>query len=187
MAVPHDPAHHARLSYSWRDENWHLLDQPATTVVLLNDSVSKGESYATPALAEQAFWRAVTDSLLSHQERVLTTAWDGTEVGLLVDYSTGLFHLAYRTPNSTAAVSHTDEAKAREDWEETVRTLLAERFRGWSIWRSNTGGWWATRHAAPNKAEAMSGCARTVDADTPARLAECLAEQERRTRTAAAS
>ncbi|MEV4246924.1 hypothetical protein AB0J63_26365 [Streptosporangium canum] len=179
MPVPHDPAHRAQLSYSWLDENWHLLDQPAPTVVLLSDSVSKGESYTTPPLAEQAFWRSVAASILSHQERVLTASWDGAEIGLLVDYGTGLFHLACRTPRSAAACTHTDEAKAREDWTETVRALLAERYRGWSIWLSDTGGWYGTRHVAPTTAQRKANWAHTVDADTPGDLAARLDEQER--------
>jgi hypothetical protein len=47
LSVPHDPAHSARLSYTWRDEHWHLIDRPIPTVVLVSDSVTRGTQYAT--------------------------------------------------------------------------------------------------------------------------------------------
>lgn len=58
VTLPHDPAHHARLSYTCGDETWHLL-ATEPIVVTVSPTVSRGEAYATPKAAEAAFWGAV--------------------------------------------------------------------------------------------------------------------------------
>lgn len=117
MTVPHDPAHHARLSYTCGDETWHLL-AAEPTVVTVSSTVSQGTTYGTPEAAEDAFWTA-------------------------------------------------------------VKTLIQREFPDWSIWCSDAGRWYATRHVAPTAEQADAGCDHTVDADTPEDLAARLAEQER--------
>ncbi|MFB9681174.1 hypothetical protein [Streptosporangium vulgare] len=67
---------------------------------------------------------------------------------------------------------------AIEPAEVTARDLLAQKFPGWTIWRSNTGRWYATRHAWPTEAEGRAGCARTINAATPADLSQLLVDQE---------
>ncbi|MEU4410805.1 hypothetical protein AB0F88_40395 [Streptosporangium sp. NPDC023963] len=69
--------------------------------------------------------------------------------------------------------------------EVTALDLLAQKFTGWTIWRSDTGRWWATRHAPITKAQDNVGCARTVDADTPADLSKLLVDQNERAARAA--
>ncbi|WP_406318895.1 hypothetical protein OHA77_16205 [Streptosporangium sp. NBC_01639] len=181
MPVPHDPAHRARLSYVWQNEHWHLLEDPEPTVVLVSDSVSRGAPYVTLKQADSAFWRAVTDSIFTHGDRILTAAWDGSEVALLIDRSTGLLHLAYRTPQDAAARTYTDDVKARRDWEISVRGMLATRYPGWVVWRSDHGRWFATRPPL-SRAEEDAGSARTVYADAPEDLAACLKDQAERAR-----
>ncbi|MEU3163739.1 hypothetical protein [Streptosporangium sp. NPDC006930] len=62
--------------------------------------------------------------------------------------------------------------------EATARDLLAEKFPRWTIWRSDTERWWATRHAPLSRAEEQQpGIDRTIDADTPADLCRQLTEQ----------
>lgn len=67
-----------------------------------------------------------------------------------------------------------------ESPELTARDLLAVQFPDWSIWTSDAGRYWATRHLSPTEAQVDAGCARTVDADSPADLITVLAEQGRR-------
>lgn len=57
---------------------------------------------------------------------------------------------------------------------------LAATYPGWTIWRSNTGRWYATRHTQITKAEGRAGCNRMVDGATPEELTECLDDQEAR-------
>lgn len=180
MVVSHDPTRHARLSYTWLDECHHLFDVPEPTVVLVSRSVSQGEPYPTPELAEAAFWRAITDSILSHERRVVSVAWPkvNAEAAVLIDHETGLFHLACRDGRAAGARWFTDEAEARAAWVDVVRILIADRFDDWTVWTSDTGRWWATRHADLTEAEINMAVSRTLNADTPERLVELLPEQE---------
>jgi len=64
--------------------------------------------------------------------------------------------------------------------EPTALDLLAAEFPDWTIWRSDTGRWWATRDQPVTTAEEHAGVHRVVDADTPAELSRTLDEQEAR-------
>ncbi|GAA1517460.1 hypothetical protein GCM10009677_58490 [Sphaerisporangium rubeum] len=55
---------------------------------------------------------------------------------------------------------------------------IAREFPDWTIWRSDAGRWWATRHRPLTDAERKSGCAMTIDADDPAGLRLGLLEQQ---------
>ncbi|WP_248959885.1 hypothetical protein [Sphaerisporangium perillae] len=55
---------------------------------------------------------------------------------------------------------------------------------GWRVFQSDTGRFWATRLRFDDAAEA-AGVWRTVDADDATSLAELIAEQEQRARSAA--
>lgn len=60
---------------------------------------------------------------------------------------------------------------------------IARAYPDWTIWRSDAGRWWATRHHPLTAAQREAGCAMTVDADDPEGLQEKLREQEERARS----
>ncbi|MEV7966732.1 hypothetical protein AB0O34_12210 [Sphaerisporangium sp. NPDC088356] len=55
---------------------------------------------------------------------------------------------------------------------------IAREFPDWTIWRSDAGRWWATRHHPLTEEERDAGCAMTIDADDPEGLRERLLEQQ---------
>ncbi|GIH70875.1 hypothetical protein Mth01_31280 [Sphaerimonospora thailandensis] len=57
---------------------------------------------------------------------------------------------------------------------------IARDFPEWTIWRSDAGRWWATRHRPLSPSQRATGCAMTVDADEPDGLRRQLRDQERR-------
>lgn len=57
---------------------------------------------------------------------------------------------------------------------------IAREFALWTIWRSDGGRWWATRHHPLSAAQREAGCAMTIDADDPESLREQLRDQESR-------
>ncbi|MEU4571078.1 hypothetical protein ACBI99_32990 [Nonomuraea sp. ATR24] len=57
---------------------------------------------------------------------------------------------------------------------------IAREYPKWTIWRSDAGRWWATRHHPLDAAQRDAGCAMTIDADDPEQLREQLRDQERR-------
>ncbi|RJL24147.1 hypothetical protein [Bailinhaonella thermotolerans] len=57
---------------------------------------------------------------------------------------------------------------------------IAREFPDWTIWRSDAGRWWATRHRSLSQAEREAGCAMTIDADGPGELRTRLEDQQRR-------
>ncbi|WP_283139812.1 hypothetical protein [Rhizohabitans arisaemae] len=59
-------------------------------------------------------------------------------------------------------------------------TEIAHDYPDWTIWRSDAGRWWATRHRPLTPAEREAGCAMTIDADDSDGLAERLAVQRER-------
>lgn len=59
---------------------------------------------------------------------------------------------------------------------------IAREFPHWTIWRSDAGRWWATRHHPLNADQRDAGCAMTIDADEPEELRDLLVDQERRAR-----
>jgi len=61
---------------------------------------------------------------------------------------------------------------------------IARDYPDWTIWRSDAGRWWATRHHPLTPAQREAGCAMTVDADDPRALREQLEEQEELARSA---
>jgi len=69
--------------------------------------------------------------------------------------------------------------------EVTDLSRLARKYPGWTIWRSNTGRWYATRHTWPTEAEGRAGCARTINAATLDDLTELLKDQQQRAQKAA--
>ncbi|GAA2407487.1 hypothetical protein [Nonomuraea africana] len=57
---------------------------------------------------------------------------------------------------------------------------IAREYPHWTIWRSDAGRWWATRHHPLSAEQRDAGCAMTIDADDPEGLREQLRDQERR-------
>ncbi|MFI6456925.1 hypothetical protein ACIBF6_35860 [Streptosporangium amethystogenes] len=57
---------------------------------------------------------------------------------------------------------------------------IAREFPDWTIWRSDAGRWWATRHHPLTSAQRDVGCAMTIDADDPEELREHLRVQRER-------
>jgi hypothetical protein len=57
---------------------------------------------------------------------------------------------------------------------------IAREFADWTIWRSDAGRWWATRHHPLTSAQRADGCAMTIDADDSEGLREQLRVQEER-------
>ncbi|GII87667.1 hypothetical protein Ssi03_56570 [Sphaerisporangium siamense] len=57
---------------------------------------------------------------------------------------------------------------------------IAREFPDWTIWRSDAGRWWATRHRLLTEEERDAGCAMTIDADDAEGLRERLLEQQER-------
>ncbi|WP_326645927.1 hypothetical protein OG884_14795 [Streptosporangium sp. NBC_01755] len=57
---------------------------------------------------------------------------------------------------------------------------IAREFPDWTIWRSDAGRWWATRHHPLTSAQRDVGCAMTIDADDPEGLREQLRAQRER-------
>ncbi|WP_169951369.1 hypothetical protein [Microbispora sp. H11081] len=55
---------------------------------------------------------------------------------------------------------------------------IAREFPEWTIWRSDAGRWWATRHHPLTSAQRAAGCAMTIDADEAEGLRALLREQE---------
>ncbi|MEV3980504.1 hypothetical protein [Nonomuraea sp. NPDC049758] len=58
---------------------------------------------------------------------------------------------------------------------------IAREYPRWTIWRSDAGRWWATRHHPLDAAQRAAGCAMTIDADDPDDLRDQLRDQEERT------
>ncbi|MDA0633797.1 hypothetical protein OUY22_10235 [Nonomuraea sp. MCN248] len=56
---------------------------------------------------------------------------------------------------------------------------IAREFPQWTIWRSDAGRWWATRHHPLSDAQRDAGGAMTIDADDPDNLREQLRDQQR--------
>jgi hypothetical protein len=56
---------------------------------------------------------------------------------------------------------------------------IAREFPDWTIWRSDAGRWWATRHHPLTEEERDAGYAMTIDADDPEGLRGRLLEQQR--------
>lgn len=61
---------------------------------------------------------------------------------------------------------------------------IAREFPDWTIWRSDAGRWWATRHHPLSQSQREAGCAMTIDADTPEALREHLIDQQERAASA---
>ncbi|SDI05387.1 hypothetical protein SAMN05421505_1329 [Sinosporangium album] len=61
---------------------------------------------------------------------------------------------------------------------------IAREFPAWTIWRSDAGRWWATRHHPLTVVERDAGCAMTIDADDPDGLRRQLTDQLQRAATA---
>lgn len=57
---------------------------------------------------------------------------------------------------------------------------IAREFPDWTIWRSDAGRWWATRHHPLTAEQQEAGYAMTVDADDPEELRRRLLQQEGR-------
>jgi hypothetical protein len=57
---------------------------------------------------------------------------------------------------------------------------IAREFPDWTIWRSDAGRWWATRHHPISSEDREAGLAMTIDADTPEGLRELLIDQRER-------
>lgn len=70
-----------------------------------------------------------------------------------------------------------DAPAEAQDWDSAALARLRERYTAWSIWRSDAGRWWATRHAEITRTDRVAGAERTVDADDSVQLAAVLDQQ----------
>lgn len=124
MTVPHDPAHHARLTVRWRDERWHLLDDPPS-VIFISDKVSQGDRYPSPDAAEAAFWAGAVDSVLAEKDRIASAAWPGVEIAALLDKVNGRALVAERTRRHGPRLAiHDGREEALAAFQERVRALI---------------------------------------------------------------
>ncbi|MEV7014046.1 hypothetical protein [Streptosporangium sp. NPDC051022] len=62
--------------------------------------------------------------------------------------------------------------------DQDIKARLSAEHPGWSIWRSSTGRWYATRRAELTKAERDADHSRTLEAGTPEELTQLIANQE---------
>lgn len=100
VPVPHDPALRARLSYTWRDEAYHLLDEPGPMVVLNSDTVTKRTPYDTLEAAEAALWDGVVTTILAARTWTDPYAvWPGVEIAAVTDPLSGAVHVVERSPD----------------------------------------------------------------------------------------
>jgi hypothetical protein len=123
--VPHDPAHHARMSYQWRDEHWHLLDDPLV-VVLISNEVSRGTPHRNVEEAERAFWSEIVDSMLATPDgRLAYATWPGVEIVCVSDKAAGQAHVAERARRGGCRVWRVDKLELGVPaWQTRVRCLL---------------------------------------------------------------
>jgi hypothetical protein len=56
-------------------------------------------------------------------------------------------------------------------------TSMQAAFPGWKVWRSDAGGWWASRRNPLRPSRWPGGYALTVAADDPAALCELITRQ----------
>ncbi|GLW10109.1 hypothetical protein Misp01_52380 [Microtetraspora sp. NBRC 13810] len=124
MLVPHDPAHAARLTYVWRDERWHLLDNPPT-VVLVSDTTSQGSEYPSVAAAERAFWRGVVDSILTQTDRIASITTPRAEIAVVLDKRSRAAHLVERTKSTCLATTFAEPADSLSAWRQRARELIS--------------------------------------------------------------
>jgi hypothetical protein len=126
MPVPHDPAHHARLTFRWRNELWHLLDKPHPAVVLISDKVTEGNEYPDLDAAEEAFWRRVTDSILAETDRLASARWPGVEIAAVRDKVNGRAVLVERSGSGSQLWTHDDKGTAVAAFQQRLCALIAK-------------------------------------------------------------
>lgn len=127
MPVPHDPAHRARLTFAWRDERWHLLDDPCPAVVLISAAVSRGDDYANPVAAQTAFWTGVVDSILAANDHIASATWPGVEIAAALDKINGRAAVAERTRRGGPQVRvHEGRDAALADFHDRIRALISK-------------------------------------------------------------
>lgn len=125
MPVPHDPTPRARLTFRWRDECWHLLDQPRPAVILLSERVSEGCEYASSEAAEAAFWAQVVNSVFAARDRHASAVWPGVEVAAVLDQVNRQAIVAERTRRQGQRVFVADDkAAALEVFHRRLRLLI---------------------------------------------------------------
>jgi hypothetical protein len=65
---------------------------------------------------------------------------------------------------------------------EDLKAALEAEFRGWLVWRSDAGRWYATRVGGLSDAQLHAGYAMTVAADDQAGLRGLLTDQVKKDR-----
>jgi hypothetical protein len=60
-----------------------------------------------------------------------------------------------------------------------AKATLEDEFPDWTVWRSDSGRWYATRSGSLTDRQLLSGLAMTVAAETPEGLRVLLREQAR--------
>lgn len=127
MPVPHDPAHHARLTFRWRDEHWHLLDGPTPAVVLVSPNVTRGDEYPDPEAAEASLWASVVDSILAAADRLASAEWPGVEIAALLDRTNSRAVVAERTRRNGPRVQvYEGRDAALQAFQERVQALITK-------------------------------------------------------------
>lgn len=98
MPVSHDPANRARMSYPWRDARYYLVVAPSPLVLLISNTVSEGQGYATAEQAETAFWEMIVNTIfVERTNQDPYVRWPGVEIAVVPDPMLGAVHVAERT------------------------------------------------------------------------------------------
>lgn len=113
VPVSHDPANRARLSYQWRDERYHLLDEPEPTVVLNSNTLFQSKGYPNVEAAEAALWDGVVTTILAARTYTDPYAvWPGVEIAAVTDPDSGAVHVVERSPGVCRAWQAEDKEPA---------------------------------------------------------------------------
>lgn len=126
VPVPHDPANRARLSYEWRDERYHLLDEPEPTVVLNSNTLFQSKAYSSVDAAEAALWDMVVTTILNARAYVDPYAvWPGVEIAAVADPDSRAVHVVERSPGVCKAWRLDDRESALLAFLARVRLLVS--------------------------------------------------------------
>jgi hypothetical protein len=167
----------------WRDESYHLLDEGDQHVlVILTETVSRGEPYPTAKAAERAFWKAIVESILTDARLICSATVRGVEVALATDPTSGTVHLATRAAARSSAATCSNLEEALATWHRRLFHLVTHRHHEWLAWRSrnadgSAAAWYTTRTRRLTQAESDAGASQTLVADSPADLAKLLDQE----------
>jgi hypothetical protein len=105
MSVTHDPAHRARITYTWRDERHYLIEDPRPHIELRSETTSvRTMPYPSVEEAEAAFWERVVEPIIaSRMHNDPYAVWPGVELAAVRDPNDGGFHLVERSRGTAMA------------------------------------------------------------------------------------